>query len=255
MLIDTHCHFNFEGLVEDVDSVVARSRSVGVDKWINVCTQPCDFDGVLEIADRFEGMYATMGMHPHIAKEVDEEDIKRMAELCERENVVAIGETGLDFHYNFSKHELQRELFRKHLEIAAKMELPVVVHNRNATEETLGILDEFEGSLKKVVFHCYSGGVEETKVLLEKGYYISYTGIITFKNAETAREGAGIVPVERMMVETDCPYMSPEPMRKQRINEPVLMVHTARKLAEIKGMEFEEFCGKVTETSRSFFSI
>jgi TatD DNase family protein len=132
---------------------------------------------------------------------------------------------------------------------------PVVIHSRNAFDETLEILEGFKNKLSKIVFHCYSGTKQQTEVLLDRGYYISFTGIVTFKNAELAREAAIAVPLGRIMLETDCPYMSPAPMRNQKINEPALMVHTAEFIAKLKGIDFNEFCEQVTDTSRGFFGI
>lgn len=254
-LIDTHAHLSFEGLVENVKDVVNRAKDAGVKKIITIATEAHEFKKVLAIAEIYENVYAGMGIHPHHASEVTEADLENLTSLMTNPKVVALGETGLDFHYNFSKQDAQKDIFRKHLQIAAKTKKPVVVHSRNAFDETLEILDEFTGKLDKVVFHCYSGTAEQTELLLSKGYYISFTGIVTFKNAESAKIAATIVPTDKMMLETDCPFMSPVPMRNQKINEPALMVHTARFIAELKGMDFDKFCEEVTETSCEFFGI
>jgi len=254
-LIDTHCHLTFEPLAGDVAGVVERSRAAGVTEWITVGTSLEDSRKVIELAGMYEGMYATVGIHPHDAKSADTAALEEMKRLGRGEKVVAVGETGLDFHYNFSKQPDQRRVFVAHLEIARELNLPVVVHSRNAFEETMEILDRSGGGLKGVVFHCFSGSAEEAKRVLERGYYVSFTGVVTFKNAEKTREAARVVPLDRLMVETDCPYMSPEPVRNQKPNEPALMVHTAQFLAGLKGMELEGFARATTQTAAAFFNL
>jgi len=254
-LIDTHCHLTFEPLVEDVAAVVQRSQEAGVTGWITVGTTLADSRATVALAAGYEHMHATVGIHPHDAKDADEEALDELKGLAQGDKVVAIGETGLDFHYNFSKQPDQKRVFVAHLEMAKELDLPVVVHSRNAFDETVDILDKHGEGLKGVVFHCFGGTAEQAGALLERGYFVSFTGVVTFKNAETARQAAHIVPLERMMVETDCPYMSPEPVRKQRPNEPALMVHTARFLADLKGLDADEFGQATTETAQRFFGL
>lgn len=254
-LIDTHAHLNFDGLAEQVDDVLARSKDAGVDGWITVSTEPADFRKVADLCRRFERLWGTAGIHPHHAKEVNQQDIQQLIELAKSDSIIAIGETGLDFHYNFSKQHAQKQLFRRQLEIAIDNDMPIIVHCRNAFKDTLAILDEFQIPGQRVVFHCHSGPAQETAILIERGYYISFTGIVTFKNADQARNAVQTVPLERMMVETDCPFMSPEPLRKQRVNEPALMMHTAKKLAQIKDVQFEEFSRIITDNSMKFFGL
>lgn len=254
-LIDTHCHLTFEPLVEDVPGVVERSRAAGVTGWITVGTDLEDSRRVIELAGLHENMYATVGIHPHEAKTGDADALAELKRLAQREKVVAIGETGLDFHYNFSKQPDQRRVFVAHLDIARELNLPVVIHSRNAFNETLEVLDQHGKGLKGVVFHCFSGSAAQAEQLIERGYYMSFTGVVTFKNAQVTREAAGVVPLNRLMIETDCPYMSPEPVRKQKPNEPALMVHTARFLAEHKELDLNEFAGGTTRTAVEFFGL
>ncbi len=254
-LIDTHCHLTFEGLAENVAAVIERSKAAGVTGWITVGTDPQENQKAVELASKFENMYAAVGIHPHDARTVTADTLKELREIAQHKKIVAIGETGLDYHYNFSSHDEQKSVFAEHLKIAAELNLPVVVHCREAFDETMEILEQHSSNVKKVVFHCFSGSAEEAETILDKGFYISFTGVVTFKNAETIREAAQIVPMDRLMVETDCPYMSPEPMRKQKINEPALMVHTARRLAELKGMDLGDFAEAVTTTSKTFFGL
>jgi len=254
-LIDTHCHLTFEELAGDVEAVIERSKAAGVIGWITVGTDPQQNRKAIELAGKFKNMYATVGIHPHEGGNVTAETIAELKKLAQNENVVAIGETGLDFHYDFSKHEDQRRLFAQHLKIAAELNLPAIIHCREAFDETMEILERHGSGVKRAVFHCFDGSAEQAKIVLDYGFYISFTGVITFKNAEAMREAAEIVPLDRLMLETDCPYMSPEPMRKQKINEPAFMIHTARRLAELKGLDLADFAEAVTATSKAFFAL
>jgi len=254
-LIDTHCHLTFNGLIQDIDGVVARSKAAGVTGWLTVGTDMQENQKALELTEKYENMYAAVGMHPHDAKDVTDDTLARLKELARNEKVVAIGETGLDYHYNHSLHEDQRKVFAGHLDIAEELDLPVIIHCREAFEETMEVLDNQTVGVKKIVFHCFSGSAEQAKIVLDRGYYISFTGVVTFKNARIKQQAAKIVPTDRLMLETDCPYMSPEPMRKQKVNEPALMVHTAKFLAELKEMNPADFANAVTATSKTFFGL
>jgi TatD DNase family protein len=254
-LIDTHCHLTFEQYAGNIEAVVERSKAAGVTGWVTIGTDTQENRKAVELAGRFENMYATVGIHPHYAKDVTADDFAELKRLAENEKVVAIGETGLDFHHNFSKQTDQKRVFVEQLELARQMNLPVVVHSREAFDDTIEILEQFGSDVKRVVFHCFGGSAEQARVVIEKGFYVSFTGAVTFRNAENIREAAAIVPPDRLMVETDCPYMSPEPMRKQKINEPALMIHTVRRLAELKEMDFAEFAESVTAVSRNFFDL
>lgn len=254
-LIDTHCHLTFEPLAGDVAGVIERSRAAGVTRWITVGTSLEDSLAAIELARRYEGMYAVVGIHPHEAESVDAAALDELKCLGHSGRVVAIGETGLDFHYNFSKQPDQRRVFIAHLEIARELNLPVIVHSRNAFDETVEILDRDGGGLKGIVFHCFSGSAQQAKSLLERGYHMSFTGVVTFKNALTTREAAKVVPLDRLMVETDCPYMSPEPVRSQKPNEPALMVHTARRLADVKGVKIDNLAEATAQTAMTFFGL
>jgi TatD DNase family protein len=253
-LIDTHCHLTFDDLARDIDAVIARSRQAGVTAWITIGTDPEHNRKAIELTDKFENMYAAVAIHPHDAKTVTTDTLKELRELARHDKVVAIGETGLDYHYNHSLHEDQKRVFAEHLKIAAELNLPVIIHCRKAFDETIDVLKQF-GNAEKVVFHCFSGSAEQARIVLDRGYYISFTGVVTFKNAEKTRRAAGVVPLDRLMLETDCPYMSPEPMRKQRINEPALMIHTARFLVKLKGLDLQRFSQAVTHTSGQFFEL
>ncbi|UCE47292.1 MAG: TatD family hydrolase [Phycisphaerales bacterium] len=255
-LIDTHCHLTFEQLAWEIDEVVERSIAAGVIGWITVGTDSQEDRKAVDLAERFENMYAAVGVHPHEAKNFTGETVAELKELAGSQKVIAIGETGLDFHYNFSNQSAQRRAFAAQLKIARELHLPVIIHCREAFADTMDILEQFtdfEGRL--VVFHCFSGTVEQAKTILDHGFYISLTGVVTFRNAGEIRRAAKIIPTDRLMLETDCPYMSPEPMRKRKINEPALMIQTANHVAELKEMYPADFAKAVTATSKSFFGL
>ena len=254
-LIDTHCHLTFDELAADVEGLITRSQQASVTAWITIGTDAEHNQKAIELTDKFENMYAAVGIHPHDAKDVTADTIDQLKELAQNEKVVAIGETGLDFHYNLSPQQDQKRAFAQQLRIAAELNLPVIIHCREAFEETVDILEQHGSTVKKVVFHCFGGSAQQAKLVLDKGFYISFTGVVTFKNAERTRQAADIVPLDRLMLETDCPYMSPEPMRKQKINEPALMIHTAKFLAELKAMDLSDFAKAVTATTRAFFNL
>lgn len=257
-LIDTHCHLTFEPLAQDIEAVLARSEAAGVTGWVTVGTGAEHNRKAVALAERFENMYAAIGIHPHDAKDVTAASLAELKDLAQNEKVVALGETGLDFHYDLSPRQDQRRAFAAQLQIARELNLPVVIHGREAFEETMGILEQFvllHGRLRGVVFHCFSGSAEQVRVVLDHGFYVSFTGVVTFKNAEKTRAAAAAVPLDRLMVETDCPYMSPEPMRKQKTNEPALMTHTASFLADLKQIPLPDFAHAVTATSKTFFNL
>jgi TatD DNase family protein len=254
-LIDTHCHLTFEPLDADIDAVIERSKAAGVTSWITVGTNLADSKRAVEFAGRFDNMYAAVGIHPHDAKDAAPDTLAQLRDLAQNTKVVAIGETGLDFHYNFSKQPDQLRVFAAQLQLAAELNLPVIIHSRNAFDETIDVLDRFAKPVKNIVFHCFSGSPEQAKKVLDRGYCISFTGVVTFKNAGRTREAAKVVPLDRLMLETDSPYMSPEPMRKQKINEPALMTHTAKFVADLKKTPLEQFAAAVTATSKSFFNL
>lgn len=254
-LIDTHCHLGFDELAGDLAGVLQRSVTAGVVGWINVGTDIEQSHKVIEQAEAFENIYATVGIHPHYAKKTSPDMIAELRKLAKNQKVVGIGESGFDFHYNFSTPAQQKQIFIEQLKIASDLNLPVIVHCREAFDDTVTILNEYAGDIKRIVFHCFGGGVEQAKIVLDKGFYISFTGVVTFKNASLARAAAAAVPVERMMIETDCPYMSPAPMRKQKINEPALMIHTAELMAQLKNMTLADFADAITATTKHFWQI
>jgi TatD DNase family protein len=265
-MIDTHCHLTFDDLARDIDAVIERSIAAGVTSWITVGTDPGENQKAIALTQRFENLYAAVAIHPHDAKTVTSDTLADLKKLATNSKVVAIGETGLDYHYDHSPHEDQRRVFAQHLDIAADLNLPVIIHCREAFDETMDILQSHGTAVKSVVFHCFSGSAEQAKIVLAQGFYISFTGVVTFrdygrayaltsKNAQKTQRAAEVVPLGRLMLETDCPYMSPEPMRKQKVNEPALLIHTAKFLADLKQVPLTDFVSAVTTTSMDFFNL
>ena len=257
-LIDTHCHLTYEPLAGDIENVLSRSRAAGVTGWLTIGTDLEHNRKAIEMANKYDNMYAAVGIHPHHAKDVTRQTISELTTLARNQKVVAIGETGLDFHYDNSNQAEQIRVFSTQLQLAADLNLPVIIHSRDAFNETMDILGQFlqlKGRLKGVVFHCFSGTADHARIILGRGFYISFTGSVTFKNAQNIRDSAETVPMDRLLIETDCPFMSPEPMRKQKINEPALMLHTAKFLAAMKKLPLDDFAKTVTANSKSFFGL
>jgi TatD DNase family protein len=254
-LIDTHAHLTFPELESQVDAVLARSRAAGVTGWITIGTDRQNNPAAIALAQRYDGMAAGVGFHPHYANEITDDDLNFLDQAAQADKVCAVGETGLDYHYDNVVAENQKRVFRAHLDIAVKHHKPIIIHTRNAFDDSMAILAEYAGKLDKVVIHCYGGDLEQTKLILDRGYYISFTGTVTFKKSDALREIAKTIPLDRLMIESDCPYISPEPVRRVQPNEPSLIVHTAKLLAGLHNMELEAFADKIAATSRTFFGI
>ena len=254
-LIDTHAHLTYKQFRDDFDKFLLRSKEAGVKGLVTIGTTPAEVANVIELIDKYENMYAGLGFHPHEAKDVTDDDLAMLKEVAKHPKVVAIGETGLDFFYDHSPREVQKQIFRKHLDIAVELDLPAVIHTRDAFDESMEVLEEYSDKLKKVVIHCYSGSIAQTKLVLGRGYYVSFTGIVTFKKTDDVRTAAKMVPMDRLMIETDCPFISPAPVRGKKPCEPAFLKHTAAKIAEVKGMSLEDFADQVTATSKEFFAL
>ncbi|HEX7317482.1 MAG TPA: TatD family hydrolase [Pyrinomonadaceae bacterium] len=248
MFVDSHAHIDGEKFEADRDAVVARAREAGVRAILNVGTgdpHGGNFERAVAVAEKYEGVYAAVGVHPHDAKLYNEAAERLMLEFVRGRRVVAIGEIGLDYHYDNSPREVQREVFARQLRLARAEGLPVIIHSRDADEETLEILRaEYAGTARGGVMHCFGGGPALAEGALALGFYISFAGNVTFKKAEALREVALTVPLDRLLVETDCPYLAPVPLRGRR-NEPAYVVETARFLAELRGVGHKEM-GRIT---------
>jgi TatD DNase family protein len=254
-LIDTHAHLTYPELEGPIEDVLARSRSAGVTGWITIGTDKEHTQRAIALAGRFENMWAGAGIHPHYANDATAEDIAFLEQAAQNPKVVAVGETGLDYHYDNVVVENQKRLFRAHLDIAAKYNKPVIIHTRQAFDDSMAVLAEYKDKIKNVVIHCYGGDAAQTKLVLDRGYYISFTGTVTFKKSDTLREIAKTIPLDRLMIETDCPYISPEPVRRISPNEPALLIHTAKLLASLHNLDLDAFAEKITATSKAFFNL
>ncbi len=252
MLVDSHCHLDFEDFAAELDQVVARAHAAGVGTMVTICTRVSEFDRVLAIAERYQRIYCSVGIHPHEAAAEAAVAPARLIELSRHPKVVGIGETGLDYFYEHSPRAAQQRSFRAHIAAARETGLPLIVHTRDADRDTAAILAEehARGPFPGLI-HCFSTSRELAENALELGFYISLSGILTFKRAEALRDTVRGLPVDRLLVETDAPYLAPVPKRGKR-NEPAFVVHTADELARIKGMEADEMARR---TSDNFFRL
>jgi len=253
-MIDTHCHLTYDGLIERVDEVIAVARVAGVDRMISVGTSPDDARRAVALAERFAGVYVAAGVHPHYS--THGVDLAALRELAQHEKVVALGEMGLDRHYPDPPPQVQRPAFAAQLELMSEFpHLPGVVHNREATDDTLAMIRDSGVPGNRFVFHCFTGPRKELDAILDTGAMVSFTGIVTFGSARDLAEASDRVPIERLMIETDSPYLTPEPHRKVRPNEPRYVVHVAAFLAQRRGMSVEEFTETVDANAERFFGL
>ena len=256
MLIDSHAHIQGKEYAGETAAVIARAREVGVATIIAVggAGDMSSNSEAVALAARFENVYATVGMHPHDAKDVGVDELRSLRELASHPKVVAVGETGLDYYYNHSPHDVQRRVFAQFIHMARETELPIVVHERDAAKEAEELLRcEGAGKLRGVI-HCFTGNYEAASAYLDLGFYLSFTGIITFKNAEPLREVVRKVPLEKMFVETDSPYLTPVPHRGKR-NEPAYVRFVAETIAKLKGIELDEVARLTSANVKALFSI
>jgi len=254
MLVDSHCHLDFPDFADDLDGVVGRAEAAGVGVLLTIGTHITRYEQVVRVAERFPNVWATVGVHPHEAGVAPHADLDTLLALAEHPKVVAFGETGLDYYYDKSPRDMQRDSFRIHIEAARRTGLPVIVHTRDADEDTAAILAEEmgKGSFTGLV-HCFSSGPQFAEKAVELGLYISASGIMTFKTADALRATLAGVPLDRLLVETDAPYLAPIPFRGKR-NEPAYVAHTAAKLAEVKGVAMAELEAATTANFHRLFA-
>ncbi len=250
MLTDTHCHLDASAFDPDRDDVISRARDAGTGVLITVGSGLESSETAVKLAGRYDMVYAAVGVHPHDAKEFTPDTAERIRELSAQEKVVAIGETGLDYHYDHSPRDVQRRVFESHISLALELGLPVIVHSREAEADTLSILSA--SGVSRGVMHCFSGDLDMAEKVMAMGLYISFAGTVTFKNAERLREAAASIPDEYLLIETDAPYLSPVPLRGRR-NEPSFLLHTAGKLAELRGVETEDIARITTLNAGRLF--
>ena len=252
MYFDSHAHLDDERFQEDFAEILVRMAENGVTRMMNIgCDLPSS-EASIRLAERYGWIWAAIGSHPDDADHVDAARIARYRELARSARVKAIGEIGLDYHYEDVPREVQKQAFRRQMALAEELGLPVVVHEREAHGDGMEIVDEFP--TVKGVFHCYSGSVEMAQELVRRGWYVGFTGVLTFKNARKALEVAKSVPLDRILIETDCPYMAPEPYRGRR-NEPGFVPQVAKKLAEIREISVEAAAKATFENASRLFGI
>ena len=249
MLVDSHCHLDFPDFAAEREAIVVRARSAGVETMLTIGTRLDEFDAVRAIAEAYREIWCSVGVHPHEAKDYAELVPQQLVALAAHPKVVGIGETGLDFHYDLSPRDIQERVFRTHIAASRETGLPLIVHAREADREVAGILDEERPPLG--VMHCFSSGRALAEAALALGFYISISGIVTFRNAEELRAIVRDVPLDRLLVETDAPYLAPVPYRGKR-NEPAFVAATAAAVAELKGIEPQQL-GALT--SANFFRL
>ena len=251
-LVDSHCHIDFDPLIEDIEGVLDRARSNDVAYMLCVSVNLEDFPGILQLAEHHDHIYASVGVHPN-STECEDPDADALINLANHPKVVAIGETGLDYFRSEGDLDWQRSRFRHHIEAAKATHKPLIIHTRQAANDTMGILEEASADEAGGVMHCFAEDWEVARRALDLGFYISFSGIVTFKSAETLREVARKVPADRMLVETDSPYLAPVPFRG-KTNEPSYVRHTAECVAELRGQSLEELAEVTTQNFFQLFS-
>lgn len=261
-LIDSHCHLTFDDLATQIDAVLERATAADVTHLVNICTNVDDARRALDMLIETPQVSFAFGLHPHDATRAKDE-LPRLAALVDevraddalRKRLVAIGETGLDFHYDFSPRGQQELAFAAHLDLAKRLDLPVIIHGRNAEARCGDMLIEHGGFEGRAVFHCYTGTLADARRLLDAGFLISFTGIVTFKKSTDVQEVARYVPDDRLMVETDAPYLSPQPVRGKRPCEPAYVAHTAAFLAQLRNTTPDALAAATTRTAINFYGL
>lgn len=254
MLIDTHAHLQDEDLKNDLEQVLARASAAGVEKIICVGFDLKSSQEALNLARKYRQIYAVVGIHPHDAAGVDDRAIEKLYSLAKDPCVVAIGEIGLDFYRDLSPRDQQRQAFRQQIKLAQELGKPIVIHDRDAHQEVMDIIKKEKAGKNQGIMHCYSGGLPLAIDLINEGFYISFAGPLTFKNARKAQEVAAKIPMDKILVETDCPYLAPEPLRG-KLNEPAHVKYTAAKLAELRNKGTEEIAYLTNLNARKVYRI
>lgn len=253
-LADSHCHLNYKGLAEQQAEVIARARATGVEAMLNIATGESEWDDVLAVAEREPDVWATVGIHPHEADEHPHIDTAKLVERARHPRVVGIGESGLDYYYDHSDRDRQRASFRAHLAASRETQLPIVVHTRDAEADTAELLrDELGKGAFPGVIHCFTASGEFAEIALDLGFYISISGIVTFKNAKDLQETAARLPIERLLIETDAPFLAPVPHRGKP-GEPAFVADTCRFLANLRGEDADMLAEKTRENFHRLFA-
>lgn len=256
MLIDSHCHLDFPEFRDDFDDMLVRAGDAGIGKMVTICTRIANFPGVSAIAEAHDNIYCSVGVHPHSAESEPDVKAETLIELASHPKVVGIGETGLDFFYDKSPRAIQETLFREHIHAARVTNLPIIIHTRDADNDTIRVLEEEhaqDGPFPGLI-HCFTASRKLAERVLDLGLYISLSGIMTFRNATEIRETVrAIVPLDRLLVETDAPYLAPVPKRGKR-NEPAFTAHTAAYMADFLGHDQADFARATTENFHRLFT-
>ena len=252
MYVDTHAHLYFDQFDDDREAVLSRAGDAGVDRIINIGINIETSLQSIAYADKYQMVYASAGVHPHDAEDAPQDYLTKIEEMIAHPKVVAIGEIGLDYYRDYSPRTIQLDTLRRQLDLAIAHDMPVIVHTRAAWKDIYSIFEGEYCNRLRGVFHCFSGEVEDMKRVLDLGFYISFTGVVTFKNA-SAIDVAAKVPVDRLMLETDCPFMAPVPYRGKR-SEPAHVPHIAKKIAEVRGMGVEELGERTTQNAETLFA-
>ena len=252
-IVDSHCHIDDERFDSDREELISLFEENEIDFLIDPASDVNSGRKILELVKKYDKIYGAVGIHPHEVEGITQKQLDEIYEMSFAKKIVAIGEIGLDYYYDNSPKDKQKEIFRKQMEIAKKIKLPVIIHTRDAMGDTYDILSEFRGEVIGVM-HCYTGSLEMAKRFMELGYYISISGAVTFKNAVNVREMAKEIPLDNLLVETDSPYLTPEPHRGKR-NEPKFVRLVAEKIAELKNMEVNDLIYNTNSNARNLFSI
>jgi len=252
MFFDTHAHYDDKQFNDDREELLGSMNGAGVDLILNAASNLRSSKFCLKLADKYSFIYAAIGVHPHDSKTMNDATVSELEKLLSQPKAVAVGEIGLDYHYDFSPRDIQRKRFREQLELARLAAKPVIIHEREALADTIDIIRDYRDLIG--VFHCFSGSWETASTILDMGWYLSFTGVITFRNARRALEVIEKMPADRIMLETDCPYLAPEPMRGMR-NSSLYLRYTAEKVAQIRGIPIEEVAALTMENGLRFFGI
>lgn len=254
MLFETHAHLNAKEFDEDRAEVIARARENGVDTIVNIGFNAETIPTCIELADNYDFIYAVVGWHPQDAKDMTDEHLEWIAELSRHPKVVGLGEMGLDYYWDTSPRDVQAEVFRKQIRLARKLDMPIIIHNRDAHQDVISILKEEKAAEVGGIMHCFSGSWETAKLALDMNFYISFGGPLTFKNAKQPKEVATKVPLDRLLIETDCPYLTPHPFRGKR-NESGYVRYVCEEMANLHGLTYEEMAKITSENARRLFRL
>tara|TARA_B100000941_G_scaffold163243_1_gene116202 strand:- start:925 stop:1683 length:759 start_codon:yes stop_codon:yes gene_type:complete len=251
-MIDSHCHLDHETIFNNLDEILLRSKSVGIEKLLTICTTDKNFSNIIDLIKKDTMIYGTYGIHPHETSNSNISSKDIIKNVRKNKKIVGVGETGLDFYYNNSDKESQISSFLEHIEASIELSVPLIIHSRNAEIETYKILSKYKNSKLKILMHCFTGSLDFAKKLLNLNAYFSASGIITFKKSQDLQTTFKEIPIEKLLVETDSPFLAPDPLRGKK-NEPSFIIHTLKKLATIKNIDTENLDKITTENFNKLF--